>query len=177
MLFRSVLRMLIIFSDGLSNRVGDFTKVEQTIRIAKENGVSIYPVMLLSNTSRTDVPDASRGGLPNGRGGNATGAPGMPDPPPPPPRSDAPRLESIKAYLNLATATGGQSSQEMMSEGLLPRILKIIAERMQFDYVVGYYPAATTDKTADKKTPHAVQVVLRSKERGTILGGTRIVVH
>ena len=82
----------------------------------------------------------------------------------------------MKAYLNLAAATGGQSSQEIISEAVLPRILKTIAERMQFEYVVGYYPSSTPDKIADKK-PHAVQVVLRTKERGTILGGTRIVVH
>jgi hypothetical protein len=48
-----------------------------------------------------------------------------------------------------------------------------MAERMRFDYVVGYYPSSTDHAAA----PHTVQVVLRTKERGTVLGGTRIVVH
>jgi VWFA-related protein len=168
-----VVRMLIVLSDGESTRPGDMSKVKPAIRVAQESGVSVSPVVLV-NPGRQEIAVAETTGRPPMRnmGSNGPIDSGMPVPS----RSlgqNPPAPGSVKAYLDLADATGGQKFEEIASTQVLPRVLKRIAQQMQFDYVAGYYP----DRVTDLKAPHAVQVVLRTKERGTILGGTRIVIR
>ena len=58
------------------------------------------------------------------------------------------------------------------SASVLPSILKSIAQHIQYDYVAGYYPAASPGKKSRR-----VEVVLRNPARGEILGGKRIVIQ
>jgi hypothetical protein len=81
------------------------------------------------------------------------------------------QMVSIRNFLDLAPATGGEVIPAPNTVDLLPRILKTIALRTEFDYVAGYYP-----QSADG-VRHKVQIVWSDRNRGTILGGTRVVVH
>jgi VWFA-related protein len=80
--------------------------------------------------------------------------------------------ESRHAYLNLAAATGGQKFEAIATRDVLPAILKAIAAEVRYDYVAGFYPASSG---AAKR--HKIEVVLRSRERGQLVGGTRNLVH
>jgi VWFA-related protein len=173
-----VLRSLVVLSDGQSTRPGDLANIPEVLRFAQDNGVSIYPVLLTNTSSRTDTPEAEqRGGPPRIVGTPVRRTRGLAPLPGPPLAAGTSRMESIKHYISLAQATGGQEFQTTVSDELLPEILRVQAERMRFDYVVGYYPSSATDKPAGTATEHSVQVILRAKDRGTILGGTRLVVH
>ena len=81
------------------------------------------------------------------------------------------QIVSVRNFLDLARATGGEAITASGGLDLLPRILKAIAARVQFEYVAGYYPQAMDG------TRHQVQVVWSDRSRGAILGGTRVVVH
>jgi hypothetical protein len=55
---------------------------------------------------------------------------------------------------------------------VLPTILKSLAEHVRYDYVAGFYPSSSG---GGKR--HRVEVVLRSKNRGEMVGGSRALVH
>jgi VWFA-related protein len=82
------------------------------------------------------------------------------------------QMVSVQKFLGLAKATGGEGLITLDNDEVLPRILRTVADRVKFEYVVGYHPAAGT-----MRQQHEVQVVWRAKPRGEILGGTRVLVH
>ena len=86
--------------------------------------------------------------------------------------SNATFSESVEKFRLLARATGGMRFEAISNAGALPAILNKIAKRIQYDYVVGFYPP-----TSGGKTRHKVEVVLRNKDQGRILGGIRTVAH
>jgi hypothetical protein len=129
---------------------------------AKEGGVAVYPVPLLRSASYTAVS----GGAASGRFGGASS--GMPRP-----RVAQDMAYSGHEFSKLARETGGEVIAAIGGNEVVPQILKAMAERVRFDYVAGYYPSAP----AGGKRRHNVEVVLKEKARGRILGGKRIVVH
>jgi VWFA-related protein len=80
-----------------------------------------------------------------------------------------PGRHSVPEFVKLAAATGGQSFGETVSEDLLARVLRGIAQQLRYDYVAGYYRSSPGD---DRK--HDVEVRWRSAPRGQIVGGRRV---
>jgi VWFA-related protein len=156
------IRLLIVFSDGESTARGDTGLVDQAIRAAQECGVAIYPVVLLRSAVGTSTFSAAV----SGSGSRATGSPGTMRPP------ALANSESVEDFSRLAKETGGEGFVTPARNDVVGDILKSLSRHVQFDYVAGYYPASS-----GAKKRHDVEVVLKTKERGTILGGKRIVVH
>jgi VWFA-related protein len=82
------------------------------------------------------------------------------------------QIESVQKFMALAKATGGETTITMENDQVLPRVLRKVASRVQFEYVAGYYPAPGA-----MRRQHEVEVAWRGKPRGEIVGGSRIVVH
>jgi VWFA-related protein len=80
-------------------------------------------------------------------------------------------IVSVRKFLDMGPATGGEAITTASTEDLLPHILRALAARVQFEYVAGYYPEGTPG------IRHEVQVVWSGPSRGAILGGSRVVVH
>lgn len=82
------------------------------------------------------------------------------------------QIVSVQKFLDLAKATGGEGTITLENDEVLPRVLRSVAVRVKFEYVAGYRPPAGT-----MRQQHDVQVVWRTKSRGEIVGGTRVLVH
>jgi VWFA-related protein len=145
-------RMMVIFSDGLANSP-DLGHYEAAVGAAQELGIALYPVML--GTEDRNVPLAPTA---------------VPIPVPRP--SDYSSL-ARKRFLSLAEHTGGRRFEFFGSKNVLATVLRDIAEHIRYDYVVGFYPSAS-DGTGKQ---HTVEVSLRSKDKGQIIGGKRVVEH
>jgi hypothetical protein len=212
----SVLRMLVVFSDGLSNWAGDEDRIDEATRLAQDSGTPLYPVLL---TAGSPMPsDAQRGGNPaippgclleekkreqkkpeqknntsgttskNGNSGTASknGSATAKETTTPRNQAKCPDsyrkaqaarrahgsadLAKVNDFMKLADATGGKGFQHIMGSDVLPSILKGLADEIRYDYVAGFYLPASTEK---KK--HKVEVVLRSKDRGELFGGSRMI--
>lgn len=74
--------------------------------------------------------------------------------------------------MKLASATGGQAFDTVSTRDVLPAILKSLAEHVRYDYVAGFYPSSS-----GVRKKHKIEVVLRSRSRGEIVGGFRALVH
>ena len=140
-------RMMAIFSDGESTRRGDSTRSAEAIQVAQELGIALCPVML----AQAPDPHVS----PNPYSGWDLG-----------------RLQSIGSFMNLASATGGQGFDAISTKDVLPTILKSLANHVRYDYTVGFYPSSSGERKR-----HKIEVVLKSKKRGQIVGGIRALVH
>jgi hypothetical protein len=86
--------------------------------------------------------------------------------------SDQSALRSVGDFSNLGSTTGGKSFEALSNIDLLPEILKSISKLIQDDYVAGFNPSPTG---GGKR--HKVEVVLRDKSRGKIIGGSINVAH
>jgi VWFA-related protein len=78
--------------------------------------------------------------------------------------------ESMEKYQNLARRTGGKSFTAAATQNALPAILSAIAQHIRYDYVAGFYPSVSG---ATRKR-RSVEVSMRSKNRGQITGGKRL---
>jgi VWFA-related protein len=147
---RPVVRMMAILSDGESSFPGDGDRVGEAISAARESGIALFPIML---TKSAVAPD----GL---------SAPSIA------PTFSQSNLPSIKAFMDLAPATGGRALSGLMNTDVVPSILKSLATQIRGSYVAGYYPEQSATPT-----PHKVEIVLVDKQRGRLYGGVRTVVH
>jgi hypothetical protein len=95
-----------------------------------------------------------------------------PNAPPPAWYPAATRDMSIREFERLAHETGGEELGAVSSLDVLPRILQAIARQIQLDYVAGYHPTS-----AAQKKRRNVEVVLKSKAAGTLVGGKRIIIR
>jgi VWFA-related protein len=82
------------------------------------------------------------------------------------------QIVSVQKFLDLARASGGDSTISLDNDELLPRVLRTVAARAKFEYVVGYHPPSGA-----MRKQHEVQIVWRGKPRGEIVGGSRVLVH
>ncbi len=143
----AAIRIVVVFSDGETNRTWDSETATDVMRLAREAGVAIYPVY--------------------------TGPPmDMTQPRPGRPPS-APRMSAgfSAADFQRLTETGGRSFTKANGADLLPLLLGEIAKTVKESYVAGYQPAA-----GEKARARRVQVALRDPERGVVIGGSRTVV-
>ena len=139
--------MLVVISDGMS--VADAAKPEDAVKAARRAGISISPALVNAQYTITDryghPNDGVLGGLP--------------------------RLAPAQAaFRDLGQATGGFDFvfEGKPPEDLLDRVLKRLAGQIRFEYVAGYSPS----RIAGKGT-HKVQVVLKDRKRGQVIGGER----
>jgi VWFA-related protein len=150
----NAIRMLVVISDGWANARGDLGRANLAVAAAKEAGVAIFPVLLRPHaisdvSSPMDATDAMQDNFKS--------------------------LEEVAGrnlFLEMATATGGRKFDRNSRENVLPELLRQIAAHLQYEYVAGFYPPATSGRKQ-----HNVKVVLRSKELGSIEGGARVVLH
>jgi VWFA-related protein len=147
---RSAIRMLVVFSDAISGADGDSARVAEAIREARNRGVAVYPVALVQNVP--SAAPASRMALDA--------------------KSAAASTRSRADFLSLAEATGGKPFTELSNAEALERVLSAIARRVQYNYVVGYYPS-----TGDTGARHKVDVRWAGKPRGEIIAGARVTSH
>jgi VWFA-related protein len=162
------IRMLVVFSSALPGLGGGPHSSERelfapTVRIAQESGVTVYPVLLKlpfgSQASDSNTTSAST------RGGSSRNTMTEYSP-------DQSILRSVGDFKNLGSATGGHSSEALSNTNFLPAVLKSISKLIQDDYVAGFNPSSTG---GGKR--HKVEVVLRDKNRGKLVGGSITVEH
>ena len=77
-------------------------------------------------------------------------------------------IASVREYLDLAPASGEAIVAPATPE-LLPRILRMVADHIRLEYVAGYYPR-------EPGVAHHVTIVWDGRNRGAILGGSRVIV-
>jgi hypothetical protein len=140
-------RMMVIFSDGESTRQGDSLGAAEAVQVAQELGMALCPVMLPQPTG-AQVDTASNG------------------------EWELHKLQSIGSFMKLASDTGGQAFNAVSTKDVLPTILKSLANHVRYDYVAGFYPSSSG---GGKR--HKIEVVLRSKNRGEMVGGVRTLVR
>jgi VWFA-related protein len=163
------IRMLVILSSAQPDSVSTSQTskrelFDSTVRTALGSGVTLYPVVLKLpfGSQASDSSSSSKSG------GRATSSA-------PSPAADASgqdALRSIGDFQNLGSATGGESYEALSGTDLLPKVLKSISKAIQDDYVAGFNPPSTG---GGKR--HKIEVVLRDKNRGKIVGGSFNVVH
>jgi VWFA-related protein len=154
-------RMLLIFSDGESTRPGDDGRVSEAVAAALESGVTLNPVMLLRPMGGSQLPSAQQ----------RAPSPADPTAQPVPPRMQV--ETSVASFMRLAKDTGGQKFEVLLAnQDVLPKILRELAARVRYEYVVGYYPQSGAGRKRRK-----VEVVLKRKDRGDLIGGYRTVVQ
>jgi VWFA-related protein len=164
------IRMLVILSRAQPGAAGGPHSSERdlfdpTVRIAQESSVTVYPVLLRSpfgsqaSDSNTTTSASARGG--------ASSPNTMTEYSP-----DQSILRSVGDFNNLGSATGGHSSEALSNTNFLPGVLQWISKVIEDDYVAGFNP---TSSGGGKR--HKVQVVLRNKNRGKLIGGSINVVH
>lgn len=162
------IRMLVLFSNarpglGAGPRSSERELFAPTVRLAQESGVAVYPVLFRSpfgsqaSDSNTTTSASALGGSRN------TMTEYSPD---------QSVLRSVGDFNNLGSATGGHSSEALSNTNFLPGVLKWISKLIQDDYVAGFNPSSTG---GGKR--HKVEVVLRDKNRGKIVGGSINVVR
>jgi len=150
-----VIRMIVVFSDGVSAGQGfcganscdldDSLVYGAAADVARKFGISIYPVVLVNSYYANASP---RYMLLEGN-------------------------PSIQHYINLAETTGGRSFIRNQTDSVIPDILKTLAKEVLANtYVAGYY---TT--TSEKPKEHEAKVLLRNQGIGQLTGGSRIVVY
>ncbi len=81
-------------------------------------------------------------------------------------------MDSIQAFMGLASATGGREFQGLMGADVLASVLKGLANQIRSEYVAGFY----VTMSGEPKRRH-IEVVLHDKERWRIQGGQRTLVH
>ena len=154
-------RMLVALSDGESDTGSSLSQAakrdqsDAAVRAAQGANMALYPVLL----KQPFGSQASSGGSDSFARGGGSG-------------SSFDALRSIGDFTNLSSATGGDNFDALSGTNFLPSLIKSIAKLSADDYVVGF---ELHSSGAEKR--HKVEVVLRDKNRGKVVGGTRILVH
>ena len=151
------IRILVVFSDGETNKERDSENGERVARLAREAGVAIYPVFTGPPMDMRQ-PVAARRSTSGGMNELSGAARRM-------------TVASAAAEFARLTQTGGRSFTKVNGADLLPLLLGEISKTVKESYVAGYQPAA-----GEKVRARRVQVALRDAERGLVIGGSRTVV-
>jgi len=148
-------RMMILFSGAADLSCQIPIASQETIRSARELGIALYPVAVQPQPG--GIVDSSISGHEAIRH------------PVPPSRSFAP----TKRFLDLGPATGGKSFARFTTPGdILQEVFQHVSAQSRGEYTAGFYLTASQDPKS-----HSVQVVLKDKRQGDILGGARTLVH
>lgn len=151
-------RMVVAISDGLS--YADAATKDDVVRAAERAGIELFPALVNAQLSDLDT-------LPHNHPEFAFDLEILA-------AEDAARRMRMQksTFVSLAESTGGRAFEFAgeTPEDLLDRILKQMAAEIRYDYTAGYSPAST-----GSGKPRRVQVVLKDKNRGQIVGGARYV--
>ncbi len=152
------LRMVVVVSDGLPYL--DAGKKDDAVRAAERAGIELFPALMNAQLSNLDTLPHNH---PEFTGDWDVLA-----------AEDAARqMRAQKStFISLAESTGGRAFEfaGRTPEDLLDQILKKMAAEIRYDYTAGYSPSSTGNGK-----PRRVQVVLKDKNRGQIVGGVRYV--
>ncbi len=156
----SATRMIVIFSDGLPTTS---TSPQDAASVCEELGISVYPVLLghwklgekIREHQQRDVNRAHPG----------------------PPSEAAERLNSmereIQEFAALGRLTGGSAiDPPAVGPTMLRQLIAGLAGRARSEYVLGFTPESSGAPRSRK-----LEVRLRDKSLGQIMGGKRQIVH
>jgi VWFA-related protein len=153
-------RMMLIFSDGFGTTT---STPEDAAKICEEMGVTVNPVVLghwkLLDQMRNEQEKASARSSKN---------------PSAPPSAAADRMNEkqteIEHFGSLGRLTGGHAfDPPQMDLTILRRILEGLVAEVRTEYVVGFTP-----DEAEQGRRHKLEVRLREKSVGQVVGGTRV---
>lgn len=153
-------RMIVVFSDGF----GSTSAVpEDAALLCEELGIAVYPVVL-GHWKLGERIRAQNEREANRRPGSQPSAAAD--------RLDAQESE-VQQFASLGRLTGGGAfDPPAIGSGVLRQIVAGLAARVQTEYVVGFTP-----ETGGAPRKHKVEVRLRDKSMGQIVGGKRSVIH
>jgi hypothetical protein len=156
-------RMIIVFSDGFPTTT---TRPEDVTPAIREMGIPVYPVVLGHRKLVEQIKQVQESGY-NRQGVLNDGA-----------RDRLGRLQmqeqEIQEFARLGELTGGRSIDPMwVNLEIMRRILGGMVAQVQCEYIAGFAPGAGTGKP----TPHKIEVRLRDKKFGKLMGGTRTILH
>lgn len=161
-------RMLVVLSDGVSDTAdasqsAKRQRFDATVLAAQRANMSVHPVVLkqpfgVQAGTSSSTATSSRGGIP--RAGAIEDMASQTD------------LRSLGDFINLASATGGQSQDVLAGSGFLPGLLKSIAKLVQDNYVAGFVPVRS-----DPPKRHRVELALKNKNRGRVVVGIRNLIY
>jgi len=155
----NVTRILLVFSDGFPTTK---MRAEKSADAAKELGIPIYPVVL----GHYRISDQIRNVLQRGTDRHGTYTDQARD-----------RLNMLKdkeeqmnEFAGLGEMTGGRSfDPPTINLNAVRQILSIMVAQVQCEYVVGFNPGAQ----AGQPGRHKLEIKLRSKDLGKVVGGVR----
>ncbi|MBS1855371.1 MAG: VWA domain-containing protein [Acidobacteria bacterium] len=155
-------RLMLVFSDGFPSTD---TRPDDIAVPLRDTGVAIYPVVLghwqlaeQINAEQERLTERShRDEMPSSK------------------RLDSlnEKAHQIAEFKQLADLTGGQSfDPREITLDVLKQVLAFMAGQVRSEYVIGFAPEVSA-------TPrrHKLEVRLREKDTGRLLGGTRTLVH
>lgn len=148
--------MILIFSDGLANNSSSVP--EDAAAVAQELGVTVYPAVLGFKNLQEKIAQAKQAA------GNNTSLRLT--------NLDAQQNE-VRRYTLLGQLTGGRAFDlPQISLAVLQQILEFMVGQIRHQYLVGFVP-----EPSQKPRTHKLQVRLVDKSQGTLLGGTRTLIH
>jgi len=155
-------RMMLVFSDGFPTTD---TRPEEGAAIPRELGIAVYPVVLGHGRLTEQFRHVQETGY-NKQGVLSDGA-----------RDRLARLEDqqrqIEAFASLGELTGGRSfDPPLITLDMVRRMLGFMVGQVRCEYIAGFTPQASGESRK-----HKLEVRLRNKEMGKVLGGSRVVVH
>lgn len=156
-------RMLVVFSDGFSTTT---SRPEDAATPISELGIPVYPVALGHHRIQEQMRQVYETGY-NSQGVMNDGA-----------RQRLQRLEAqendILGFAGLGELTGGRSfDPRVINLTVVRQILAGLLNQIRCEYVVGFTPGPP----AGQPLRHRLQVRLRGKELGKVLGGTRAITY
>jgi VWFA-related protein len=156
-------RMILMFSDGFPTTD---TKPEEGAAVARELGMPVYPVVLGHQRLADRAKQIQESGY-NKQGVMSPGASERMS------RVEAQERE-IQDFARLGELTGGRSfDPPVINLMMMHTILGAMVGQVRCEYVVGFTP----ERAAGDTETHKLEVKLRSKDLGKVLGGVRVVSH
>ena len=150
-------RMVLVFSDGFPTTN---SRPQDAAEIDRELGIPVYPVVL-GHRRLVQQFDAVQ-------------ATAMPATRPSPALGHLTVLQNeIADFASLGELTGGRSfDPPEITLSVMRSILNTMVALVRTEYVVGFMP-----ETSEAPRKHKLEIRLRGKDAGKVMGGTRTVVH
>ncbi len=162
----TAVRMIAVFSErppeqASTTSAADQERYQRTITTIRENGVTMYPVLLKTPLAvQRSEPEPPPDRTTNVRGPQFT----PPDP--------SPAWRAIGDFISLGEDSGGKRIEVLGGGNMMHIVLEWIAEQIRYEYVAGFEQPASTEKER-----HKVKVVMRQKNRGKVKEGDLTVVY
>ena len=150
-------RMVLVFSDGLPSTD---SRPEDAAEVDRELGIPVYPVVLghrklmerMAEVQQSQQPSEAISGTLNYL---------------------MAKQNQIMAFARLGELTGGRSfDPPSITLTVMRSVLSSMVGQVRTEYVIGFVPEASGGPR-----PHKLEIRLREKDAGKVMGGTRTVVH